>query len=214
MTRRLRHALVSSAFVALLTAGCDQAAANRSVPAAPNAVPSKSVSQWTLQLKASNPQMRLEAVLGLGASGVEAKIAVPGLIDLMKDEELRPSVVRALGSIGPEAKMAVPMLIDALREDEPEVRASAAAALARIGSDAIPELAAAVPTYASYHVPPREREPWWEELIRKKPDSVITGAVIVLLAALIAAVRITQLRIRHRERLEGIAEAAAPSRRP
>jgi HEAT repeat protein len=70
----------------------------------------------------------------LGMFEPEAKGAVPSLIDLLGDQNVRFrfNVAQALGAIGPDAVGAVPALIEALREDDDDLRNAAAIALENI----------------------------------------------------------------------------------
>jgi hypothetical protein len=64
-------------------------------------------------------ERRLNAVILLGRLGDGAKGAVPRLIDLLTDEQIRGSVVLTLAAIGPAAKPAMHELL-AILEEEPQ----------------------------------------------------------------------------------------------
>lgn len=209
MATRLRQPALLAAFLGLLAFGCDsgKGAARGPVSDRGTAAP---VSRWTAELNDPRPEVRVAAVRALGSAGAEAKVAVPALLRVIDEDEIRLEVVRALAAIGPEARMAIPALIEALREGDRDVRAGAAAALARMGSEAVPELIAAIPARSYAGASARERESVIEELIRRRPDEVVVGSVIVILAALVAAVWLTHLKIRHRERLVTMQAGALP----
>jgi HEAT repeat protein len=68
---------------------------------------------------------------GLGEMGAEAKSAVPTLIGLLKERQLRPEVLETLGDIGPAASAAIPDVERLL--DEPGINMPARIALRRMG---------------------------------------------------------------------------------
>ena len=81
----------------------------------------------------ANAALRSTPLLkGMGAMGSEAKVAVPTLIELLKDRDnLRPQILETLGDIGPAAKDAIPA-VEALAKD-PAVGEQARVALKRMG---------------------------------------------------------------------------------
>jgi len=81
--------------------------------------------------------LRKSVVRALGYIGLQAKAAVPTLIETLKDEEayVRKCAADALGSMGPQAKAAGPALKEALEDDDRNVRRSAADALKKIESN-------------------------------------------------------------------------------
>jgi HEAT repeat protein len=92
----------------------------------------------------SNDKDRLgEALEALSGLGVEA---VPGLIEALKHESLRPAVAAILGRIGPAAKAAAPALIEVVKNDKHvHARCEALFALGNIGPDvAVAEAAVGV----------------------------------------------------------------------
>ena len=128
-------------------------------------------------LKSTDPELRRECVVALGRIGPGAKAAVPALVAVLKDPDfsVRHRVPGALVRIGPESPEvlgaltripkeysgredvvdalaaagapAVPHLAAALAERDPDLRARAARALAKIGvasRDAVPALLASV----------------------------------------------------------------------
>lgn len=107
-----------------------------------------------LKNPASSPMARTGAAGALGAIGPRASVAVPDLIEALKDRRI-PNAAQtardwypvcfaaaaALGAIGPDAKAAVPALIELLRDANPRGHQVAADAIGNIG----PEAAMAVP---------------------------------------------------------------------
>src|SRR5207302_10042966 len=89
-------------------------------------------------LKHPQPPVRLQAATVLLRMGpTEMKAAIPGLIDLLDepDVKLRLEAVHALGKIGAEAKAALPALVELL--DDPLVAHAAVQALTQLGPDAV-----------------------------------------------------------------------------
>jgi HEAT repeat protein len=81
--------------------------------------------------------MRIGAVRTLGHMG---KPAVPYLIQVLTDSDIRATAAEALGEIGSEAMAAIASLEDALKDSELDVCARAVEALGRIGKPAVPAL--------------------------------------------------------------------------
>ena len=71
----------------------------------------------------------------LGTIGPEAKIAIPILIETLKNNGNKDAA-ETLGKFGPAAKAAVPTLIKALKSGHFDVRQSATVALEKIGTEA------------------------------------------------------------------------------
>lgn len=83
--------------------------------------------------------LRPHALNVLYLMGPEAAPAVPGLIDVLKDNDcpdFQTEVQFTLGRIGPAAAEAVPMLVGSLASKDEKVRNSACYALAKIGPKA------------------------------------------------------------------------------
>jgi HEAT repeat protein len=55
----------------------------------------------------------------LGELGLEAKDAIPTLVEALKNPNIKLKAAELLGNIGPEAKVAVPALIEMLKDDKP-----------------------------------------------------------------------------------------------
>jgi HEAT repeat protein len=103
-------------------------------PTADSAVPA-----LTRLLKDDNSEVRYDATEALRAIGAAAKSAVPALIPLLQDQgwyKTRVIAAGALAEIDPKNPNIVPALGLALGDDMREVRASAAAALGRLGPGA------------------------------------------------------------------------------
>jgi HEAT repeat protein len=104
----------------------------------------KTARQWVAVLKDKSDRRSKEWVIGtLGEMGPDARVAVPALIELLKDKDLRVEAAAALGEIGPDAKAALPAMMEALRAER---RAQSlgcyrvARSLALIGEAAVPLL--------------------------------------------------------------------------
>ena len=116
-------------------------------------------------------RQRQQAAEASSRMGIEAKAAIPSLIDRLKDEQwhVRKAATIALTSMGTEAKPAVHPLIAALDDEEWHVRKPAAQALAVIGPaswPAVPSLIKAL-SDEEWHV----RKPAAEALAAIGPAS-------------------------------------------
>lgn len=83
--------------------------------------------------KERSEEARRAAVAAVGQLGRAAEPALDSLISALADLAIRPTVALALGKVG---KPAVPALAAKLKDGDAGVRASAAAALGHVGSDA------------------------------------------------------------------------------
>lgn len=81
----------------------------------------------------------------LGHMGPVAVPAVPKLLELAKKGDRRTTILPVLTGIGTGAKEALPMIYAAARDPQPDVRASAATALAAVETDNDKALAVLVP---------------------------------------------------------------------
>ncbi|HEX8773156.1 MAG TPA: HEAT repeat domain-containing protein [Pyrinomonadaceae bacterium] len=95
--------------------------------------------------RGSDSFARLDEAFALVADKSRATVAIPILVELLKDADafIRLDAAYALGFIGPEARTAVPDLIALLKDQEAMVRNNAAYALGLIRADAdrvVPEL--------------------------------------------------------------------------
>jgi HEAT repeat protein len=81
--------------------------------------------------------VRDRATVALWNMGPLARIAVPKLMEILKDkqagEDLRWSAAIAFGYVGPDAAPAIPLLLKVLRTESPNLRNGAANALGDIG---------------------------------------------------------------------------------
>lgn len=77
-----------------------------------------------------DPQLRYNAVVALGNIGNAAEIAIPALINALKDEDIktRISAIESLCKIA-SPNLTIPALINALQDKSEQVRASAAFAI-------------------------------------------------------------------------------------
>ncbi|MEX0702861.1 MAG: HEAT repeat domain-containing protein [Planctomycetales bacterium] len=94
------------------------------------------------RLRDPDVEMRRRAAAALGRLGTKAKSALPDLIALLEDEQIREAAATALGGLGAEAAPAVPALAKLLEIDELDCRRAAAAALGAIGPPAGPAVPA------------------------------------------------------------------------
>jgi HEAT repeat protein len=87
-----------------------------------------------------SPLIRSLAAETIGSFGAKAKDAVPALVKALKDEDgnVQTRALHALGKIGPQVEGVRPALLAALAE--PGLAGVAAASLARLGKDALPDL--------------------------------------------------------------------------
>lgn len=97
---------------------------------------------WLEHLKNRDQRVRLAAVKSLGEMGAEAEIAVPSLVDIVRNnyDPCRKAAIVAVGQIGPKAYDATNPLIQALKSSD--VEEAAGKSLAQIGPQAVPILRA------------------------------------------------------------------------
>lgn len=78
--------------------------------------------------------------------GPNGKVALPALIDLVKenDASTRQAVMACFIALGAEARPAVPALVDLMRDPDLQVRVDAEAVLAKFGPDIIPQVSVAL----------------------------------------------------------------------
>ena len=81
----------------------------------------------------------------LGLIGPASEPAVPRILELAKTRDLRATAMVVFGKIGRGAGAALPMIYSALYDPAPDVRASAATALASVEPDEAKALAAIIP---------------------------------------------------------------------
>jgi HEAT repeat protein len=169
---------------------------------------------WIAQAEEARGESRLQAIRTLGAvgpaGGAESRAAVSALLAALADPGCRAAAALSLGSFGPDARVAVPPLVRALRDVDQDVRTGAAAALTKIGPEAIPPLVAAVSGLGESPPFYGENGTWFDELVRVKPQSVVVGLVFIALATLLALFQGFKLWTRHRERLARIERGLDP----
>lgn len=110
---------------------------------------SKEVTSASVALQEApryDPAVRRAANRALASIEDYASVAVPALLDALKDEdiEVRRAAAQALGEMGPQAGPTAPALVNAVKSEPAEVGAEAAFALGRIKG----EPATTVPTLA------------------------------------------------------------------
>jgi HEAT repeat protein len=133
-----------------------------------------------------HPEARYWAILVIGELGPKAKLAVPQLTKLLRDEsvQIRREAVMALGAIGKDAAPAVPGMIAALNDQTASVRFGAAYALGILGPDAktaIPPLTAALNGDDEFM---RVEAAWALARIKEKDPAAMDTAVKVLTAGI------------------------------
>ncbi len=105
----------------------------------PDGLEGKSVSQWTVELKAEEFRDQWHAAYVLGVAGSQAAPAVPALHAVLdvksgKNEYARSMAAWALGRIGPAAQPEIPFLSETMRTTKLlAVRRSTAEALGNFG---------------------------------------------------------------------------------
>ncbi len=203
--------LLFALLLLLIFPGCDESGGDGDEAGDVEVSVAEAVSEWIERLDDPLPAERLEAVKTLASLGTAAAEAVPALVRALQDRELRLEATRALGNIGPEAREAVSFLVEVLHDRDEAVRIGASIALSKIGADAVPALVEALKQGAERSRPPPGAAAWFDRLVDEKPDIVAVGLVIVAVAFLAAAVLITRLWIRHRERMQGAADAGVES---
>jgi len=101
------------------------------------------ISAFTTGLQDRDPLVRCAAFEALGELGLQARAAIPVLMELLKGKSPDVSyAVETLGKIGSEAKAAIPALTELLKDKDSNVRRTAAEALGKIG----PEAKTAIPS--------------------------------------------------------------------
>ncbi len=95
------------------------------------------VHQRMQQLRHGDVLARQDAAFALGQMGPRAQLAIPALIECLRDPDLRRPATLALGRIGPAA---LPALLSALRDKDEAVGAAAARGLTEMGSPAVMDL--------------------------------------------------------------------------
>lgn len=206
--------MAAGAVMVLWLASCNsRGGGSGSAPKAP-LYQGKTFGDWVAQVEGARGEARLQAIRTLGAvgpaGGAESRAAVAALLGALADPGSRAAAALSLGSFGPEARVAVPSLVRALRDVDQDVRTGAAAALTKIGPDAIPPLAAAVAGFEDTVPFYGENGTWFDELVRVKPQWVVVGLVVIALAALAALYESFKLWTRHRERLARIERGLDP----
>jgi HEAT repeat protein len=97
----------------------------------------------------SDPALQSAVIDTLGQLGPAAAPAVPKLVELAKKGDQRTTILPILTSIGPGAKEALPMIYSAVKDYAPDVRASAATALASVETDESKAIAVLAPLASS-----------------------------------------------------------------
>jgi HEAT repeat protein len=104
------------------------------------------VNYWLHCLRLPDAEQRAHAAMILGLMGPEAQVAVPALVEALRDDDprVRRVIIAALVEIGPAARAAVPALVITLQDRCELVRRRAAQELAEIGPAARPAVPALV----------------------------------------------------------------------
>jgi HEAT repeat protein len=120
-------AVLGALAFAILLAGCQR-------NAEPILAYGKSVEHWLGELRKPSPRARKKAVAALGHVGTAEPLALPAVIEALKDSDagVRDEAVLTLAHLGAGASEAVPALTEVLADKDPMVREHAARALERI----------------------------------------------------------------------------------
>lgn len=94
----------------------------------------KAPNLWRDQLQSADRATREQSAEALGLPGVDARTAVPALVEALKDRDpgVRVAAARALGKLGAEARPALPALSQALSDTEEVVLKEALQSIRRI----------------------------------------------------------------------------------
>src|SRR5438045_1497773 len=89
------------------------------------------ISDWILELKPQDANVRAKAANSLGDIGRKAQSALPALLESLKDRDthVRVSAAFALWKIDGNAKVAVPVLVKAMKDPEYDARVNVPAYL-------------------------------------------------------------------------------------
>lgn len=90
-------------------------------------------------VEGSEPEVIMESVAALAAAGHDA---VPGLIGMLKYENLRPLVAQVLGQMGEDANSAVPTMVEVLPSSDGPAKRELLMALGKMGEAAAPAVPA------------------------------------------------------------------------
>jgi HEAT repeat protein len=103
------------------------------------------IGYWMDELKTGDAARREEAAATLGSMVTQAKVAVPALVQVIRDDDpkVRRAAIAALGRLGPDAQESVPALLQVYedRNEEREIRWAVLAAFGQMGTgaeDAVP----------------------------------------------------------------------------
>jgi HEAT repeat protein/V8-like Glu-specific endopeptidase len=97
------------------------------------------ITSLVKNLESSENQVRAQAAQALGNIGAEAKLAIPALLKILRDEQndvTSGMLADALTKIGPPAKQDIGLLRQAIKDLNTKVRAYAAASIGVLGPDA------------------------------------------------------------------------------
>jgi HEAT repeat protein len=113
--------------LALVLAGCG-------VKNEPLLAHGKPVSYWLGELNKPDFKARKKALVALGHVGRADAVAIPALINAVKDRDprVRSEAVLALLNLGPDASEAIPVLTEAQHDQNATVRSYAEKALERM----------------------------------------------------------------------------------
>lgn len=92
-----------------------------------------------------DPALQSSVIDTLGHIGPAAAPAVPKLVEIAKKDNQRTTILPVLTGIGQGAKEALPMIYAAVKDPAPDVRASAATALAAVETDDAKAIAVLAP---------------------------------------------------------------------
>ncbi|MBI3312802.1 MAG: HEAT repeat domain-containing protein [Candidatus Omnitrophica bacterium] len=125
------HGIFSSVLIGLIIFG---GVLSSCAPKLPDEVTKKSVKELMVDLESSDGTIKAQAATALGMKGLDAKEAIPALIELFKDKKpyIQNTAMKSLAQIG---NPAVPALIEAYETGDKTVQFYAANTLKKIGTD-------------------------------------------------------------------------------
>lgn len=115
------------------------------------------IEQYRRELRNPDAQRRRDGANGLGKLGPAAAIAVPELMETVKDKDsaVQLAAIDALVLMGAQAKRAVSALLQALLDPNEQIQMAALEALPKVGQPSKDDLAALIPALKAPNAPAR-----------------------------------------------------------